>query len=96
MTIERILKEVDQFTPTSGFNVVGVDDFELPGECLFLVGHFDEEDEANAVRDAKREASPGTKFYVYGPRGELTDGEMAEMAEMAAKDRIAMGLPPKK
>ena len=56
-----------KFIPTSGYNVVGVDDFELPGEQLYLVGHFTSQSMADASLAKFKKANPGEIAYVYGP-----------------------------
>ncbi len=54
--------------PKSGFNLVGLDDFERdPADELFLIGHFDTQEEAEAARADRLKSSPGLKMYVYGP-----------------------------
>ena len=35
----RILNEKSRFIPTSGYALVGLDDFEDFGEKLYLIGH---------------------------------------------------------
>ncbi len=67
-----ILDEIARFSPKTGFNVVGEDDFELPGERLFLLGHFATKEEAEAAAQEHREdmALSGNdmdKVHVYAP-----------------------------
>ena len=38
--INSMLKDRAEHTPKKGFNVIGIDTFELPGEQLYLVKHF--------------------------------------------------------
>ncbi len=56
-----------KFIPKTGFNVVGVDDFELPGERIYIVGHFNDEKLANAALAKFKKENPGETAYVYGP-----------------------------
>lgn len=56
-----------KFIPKTGYNVVGVDDFELPGEQLYLVRHFDDEAAATAAATKFKKDNPGEAAYVYGP-----------------------------
>jgi len=39
--VQVILDEMNEFTPEIGFNLVGIDSYEMPGEKLYLIGHFD-------------------------------------------------------
>lgn len=68
----EMFSAMDRMTPTSGFNLVGVDTFEKPGEELFLVGHYAKRDEAiAALRKKRSEADPDFyKYYVYAADGE--------------------------
>lgn len=58
--------EILRFTPEEGFNVVGVDSFERPGEALYLVGHYATREEAAAAARA-HEARSGDRAHVYAP-----------------------------
>lgn len=58
--------EIKKFTPEEGFNVVAVDAFELAGEALYLVGHFETREEATAAAQAHERAS-GDRAHVYAP-----------------------------
>jgi hypothetical protein len=42
--------EIRIFTPPSGFNLVGLNDYELPGEQLYLIAHFSTIEEAEAAQ----------------------------------------------
>jgi len=53
--------------PKKGFNVVGVDDFERPGQDIFLVKNVETQAEADALRAKKEKDDPGNRYYVYGP-----------------------------
>jgi hypothetical protein len=72
--------EILRFTPQEGFNVVGVDSFEMPGEALYLVGHYGTRKEAAAAARA-HEASSGDRAHVYAPR----PPEGHEVARAAAR-----------
>lgn len=68
---DKIEKERKEMTPKKGFNCVGVDKFEVPGEALYLVSHHGSRAEAlSAAKKMKRE-NPADDFYVYGPDGEV-------------------------
>jgi hypothetical protein len=64
--LEDAHAEIRKFTPEEGFNVVGVDAFERPGEALYLVGHYATRHEAQAAARA-HEASSGDRAHVYAP-----------------------------
>lgn len=66
-TMDKAFEAMKKMTPKKGYNVVGVDDYELPGEELFLVGNYATEEEANAACEAEKKDNPGTEYYVYGP-----------------------------
>lgn len=54
-----------EFTPKEGYNLVGCDTFELPGEGFYLVGNYPTFDQA---RDAAKETDDPTS--VVGPDGD--------------------------
>ncbi len=81
--IKKIEDEVERFTPKEGYNVVGEDDFEMPGERLHLLGHFKtrEEAEASKKRHEEEMADDGNdmdKVHIYGPSGEEKDDDSEE------------------
>jgi hypothetical protein len=39
--IDIILDEIAKLAPESGYNLVGIDCYKPPGECFYLIGHFD-------------------------------------------------------
>ena len=63
--IERIEAERRSLTPETGFNVIGVDRFELPGEAAYLVSHHATRAEAEAVAKRMKRESPADAFHVY-------------------------------
>lgn len=63
--IERIEAERRALTPETGFNVVGVDRFELPGEAAYLVSHHDTRAEAEAVAKRMKRENPDDDFHIY-------------------------------
>jgi hypothetical protein len=62
-------EEKKRFIPKSGFNVVGVDDFEPIGEALYLVGHYSDRAKAEA-RAAAHSKESGDACYVYAAPSE--------------------------
>jgi hypothetical protein len=65
--LEAMRRNKEKFLPKQGYNVVGVDDFEVPGEQLYLVGHFVTREEADEARKRFEERNPGHEAHVYGP-----------------------------
>ena len=41
MSPEITEQEKLDFTPETGFNLVGIDPFEVPGKMLYFIEHFD-------------------------------------------------------
>ena len=65
--MERV-RAMDRFIPNEGFNVVGVDSFEEPGDELYLIGHFATREEAEAARATAERENPMEKVHIYEPR----------------------------
>ena len=72
--ILRRIEAMRRFVPKpgKGYNVVGVDDYESPGNELFLVGNFPTKSAAEKAKKAREKQAPGNKFYVYPP---ASDGQ---------------------
>ena len=62
--VDRILTEKRELTPKAGFNLVGLDDYELPGECLYLIAHYATRKEAEA---AMKRRPVSDRMFIYGP-----------------------------
>jgi hypothetical protein len=60
---EKSQKSLD----TARFNVVGVDEYEEPGEELYLVGNFPTKKAAERKLIQKQKEIPGQRFYIYPP-----------------------------
>lgn len=67
--IDMRLRAIDQMTPAQGFNVVGVDDYEDPGEELYLVGHTETMEEAQELVDQRKRNNPQETLHIYGQKG---------------------------
>ena len=67
MDFEKALKRKQALIPKSGYNLVGLDTFAEPDDdgALFLIGHFENEEEA--IIEADKYRKPATKVFVYGP-----------------------------
>ena len=48
--MDAIGKERKTFTPESGFNLIGLDWFAVPGEKMFLIAHYDSLEQAEAAQ----------------------------------------------
>ena len=67
-TVMERVKAMDRFIPREGFNVVGVDSFEEPGDELYLIGHYATREEAEAARANAERENPMEKVHIYEPR----------------------------
>lgn len=63
--LDTILAEKARFVPDSGWNLVGLDEFQPAGEKLYLIGHFTDKELANAEL-AKRLSAGGDQVFLYG------------------------------
>lgn len=66
MDINGILENKKKFIPKSGYNLVGVDLFEIdPKDALFLVDHFDDRAGAEKAKLTSDQQSGLVKYYIY-------------------------------
>ncbi|MCL4750459.1 MAG: hypothetical protein KJ015_09875 [Myxococcales bacterium] len=65
-----MLSAIEQATPKNGFNLVEVDEYEPPGEELYVHQHFDSREKAVEALARYRRRHPGNVFYVYAAEGE--------------------------
>jgi hypothetical protein len=63
--LDKRLAHRAQFIPESGYNLVGLDDFEPPGEELYPIAHFATRAEAEQARARRLEKNPDEKLYIY-------------------------------
>ena len=66
--LDKRLEAKEQFTPETGANLVGLDDFEAPGEELYLVGNFPTKQAAEFERARRLKETPNEKLFVYEAR----------------------------
>jgi hypothetical protein len=66
--LEAMQRQKDRFIPKEGYNVVGVDDFEMPGEQLYLVGQYTTREDAEAGLKRFQDLNPGHTAHIYGPQ----------------------------
>jgi hypothetical protein len=52
--------------PGGGFNVVGVDTFEDPGDDLYLIGSVPTRELAERLRKQHLKDNPGATVHIYG------------------------------
>lgn len=57
--IKVILDEMDEFTPETGYDLVSIDSFTLPGDKLSFIGHFETREEA----EKEQMKYPGSVIY---------------------------------
>ena len=56
--IKKMLKELDRVKPKTGYNVVGIDDYEEIGDDLFVIKNYE------LLSDAKKHAAKNKNFFV--------------------------------
>ena len=61
-----MLAQKKQMTPKEGFNLVGLDDYEEPGDQLFLIGHYDTNEEAVKAEKDHNRRNKDVRTFVYG------------------------------
>jgi hypothetical protein len=59
--IELMVEDMERHFPKTGFNLVGIDDFNEPGEQLYLIAHFDTYEEA--LKAQKKYGEEYTTIY---------------------------------
>ena len=67
MDFEKMLAAKAEMIPKRGFNLVGGDEYEDPGEELYLIGHYQTRKKAEAALKVRHRANPDEVVYVYGP-----------------------------
>ena len=67
MSISKMLQDKKRMLPKAGFNLVGVDDYEDPGEQLYLIGNYASRPEAEAEMKKRQKAGNSDKMFIYGP-----------------------------
>ncbi len=63
MSSEVTEREKILLTPESGFNLVGLDPFEVPGKKLYLIEHFEMYQEA--LKAKKERKNPDEYLILY-------------------------------
>jgi hypothetical protein len=64
---EKIFDEIDRFVPRTGANLVALDEYEPFGEKLYLLGHYETVDEANAELAQRLREGFEDRMFVYHP-----------------------------
>jgi len=72
--LDRQLAAVDEATPESGYNLVGMDDYEDSGDELYVIEHYDTKDAALAALTERKKEYPDETVYVYPAEGEDDEG----------------------
>ena len=99
--LTKRLDAQEAMTPDEGWRVVGIDDYEAPGEELYAISDHDTRAEADAALKKAQARSPGEKMHVYGNRdkqsGKTQAGAAKGGSDMDAIDKLgAMGAKPGK
>lgn len=69
--LKRMLEDIEFHTPTKGYNLCSVDCFEDFGEQLYVMGHYDNYDEALAAKNKHENEYRGARCYIYPRRRAL-------------------------
>ena len=69
-SFDKRMAALDAMTPEEGFNLVGVDDYEEPGDELYLVGNYPTKEEAERVKQQRLAGNPQEVLYIYEPDNE--------------------------
>lgn len=64
--MKAMLAQKKAMTPKSGFNLVGLDDFERPGEQLFIISSHKTQAEAERAQKKHHAKNPDTQTFIYG------------------------------
>jgi len=67
MSISKIFAAKKRMIPKTGANLVGLDDYEEPGEELYLIGHFPSLQAAEKAQKARKKNLPNEVTYIYEP-----------------------------
>lgn len=67
MTVQEMRKDKSGMIPDKGFNLVGLDDYEDPGEQLYLIKNFASRAEAEKEMRKRQKTGNGDKLFIYGP-----------------------------
>lgn len=82
-----MFRDFPELKPAKGkFRIMGIEKFEIPGEGHWVVGDFDNSDEAikkarEMTRNASKDAtvpSEATVFYVYDENGVYLGGDLSD------------------
>lgn len=65
--LKAMLAQKEAMTPKEGFNLVGLDDYEEPGDQLFLIAHYDTRAEAVAAEKDHNRRNKDVRTFIYGP-----------------------------
>jgi hypothetical protein len=68
MDFDKALERKRALIPKSGYNVVGIDPFEMPDEALYLIAHTATLAEAERIAEEKRKG--GIRVFIYDPETE--------------------------
>ena len=67
--IDKMLAAKRAMIPRKGYNLVGLDDYEKPGEELYLIAHFATRRAAEKEKAARERENPdGDRMFIYGPK----------------------------
>lgn len=65
MPLSDLLRQKAKLTPKRGFNLVGLDTFDVE-EGLYLIAHFETRAQAEQAQKKRTAAHPHEQLYIYG------------------------------
>lgn len=87
--IEAMLRQKQAMTPKSGFNLVGLDDYEKPGEQLFLISSHKTERDAVKAQKEYMKKNRDSQTFIYGKEGQresVADEMNALLSDLAGDE----------
>ncbi|MBK7583822.1 MAG: hypothetical protein IPI67_26970 [Myxococcales bacterium] len=79
---------IEEMTPATGFNLVGVDEYEPMGEELFLVAHYEDKQAALAALRRTKAADPSGVYYLYSAPGEEVIGSDDPRTQVSPREVV--------
>lgn len=67
-SLKAMLAQKAALTPKEGYNLVGLDDYEEPGDQLFLIGHYKTREDAVRAEKDHNKRNKDVRTFIYGPR----------------------------
>lgn len=82
---QLMLANKDALVPKKGFNLVGLDDYEEPGDQLFLIGHYDTLDKVKAAERDHNSRNKDVRTFIYFAKSEEAGMKKESVADSMAR-----------